>query len=112
MAVDRRYLTQKQRVELVLSQDGRCAMCGDKLRPGNIEYDHVQALVHGGDNAPDNWRAICADPCHRNKTRADVQAKAKADRLAVGGRQRKGPPMPGSRASKFKRKMSGEVVRR
>lgn len=109
---DRRYLSQKQRAELVLAQSGRCASCGSKLRPGNIEFDHIQALIHGGDNEPDNWRAICADPCHRNKTRADVQAKAKVDRIAFGGRQRKGRTMPGSRASGFKKCVSGKVVRR
>lgn len=106
---DRRYLSQKQRVELILAQDGRCKECGNKLQPGNIEFDHIQALVHGGDNEPDNWRAICASPCHRNKSRKDVQARSKSDRIAVGGRQRKGPPIPGTRASGIRKRMSGAV---
>lgn len=112
MSVARRYLTQKKRAELVLAQGGRCSICGRKLKPGHIEFDHIQALIHGGDNEPDNWRALCADPCHRNKTRADVQAKAKVDRLALGGRQRKGPPIAGSRNSRFKRRIDGTVVAR
>lgn len=112
MSVARRYMSQKQRVELVLSQDGRCAICGEKLHPGNIEFDHIQALEHDGDNAADNWRALCTSPCHKDKTRADHQARAKRDRIAIGGRQRKGPPMDGSRQSKFKRRMDGTVVTR
>jgi 5-methylcytosine-specific restriction endonuclease McrA len=112
MALDRRYLSQKKRAELVLAQGGRCAMCGNKLQPGHIEFDHIQALEHDGDNAPDNWRAICASPCHKMKTRTDHQARGKRDRIAVGGRQKKGPPMAGSRASRFKRCMDGTVVAR
>lgn len=112
MDTDRRYLTQKQRAELVLAQGGRCPMCGNKLQPGHIEFDHIQALEHGGDNAADNWRAICTSPCHKLKTKADHQARAKRDRIAIGGRQRKGPPMAGSRQSKWKRRMDGTVERR
>lgn len=111
--IDRRALTQRQKVALILAQNGRCAEneCGCKLCPGFIEFDHIQALIHGGDNEPDNWRAICTN-CHKAKTRRDVQARSHCDRIAIGGRQRKGPPMPGSRLSKFKKLMSGQVVLR
>jgi len=108
---NRKHLTQKQRIKLMLFQNGYCPVCNNKLKPGNIEYDHIQALVHGGDNDPDNWRAICAVPCHRDKTRRDAQAGAKVKRLAFG-KPRKGQPLPGSRASRWKRKMDGTVVER
>lgn len=110
--LDRRSLSQKARAELVLAQDGRCAMCGNKLQPGHIEFDHIQALEHDGDNAPDNWRALCASPCHKAKTKADHQGRAKRDRIIIGGRQRKSAPMPGSKASGLRKRMDGRVERR
>lgn len=110
--MDRRYLSQTKREAIVLRQDNRCSMCGNPLIAGHFEFDHIQALEHDGDNADDNWRAICTSPCHKLKTKADHQARGRRDRLAIGGRARKSPPMAGSRGSKFKRKMNGEVVYR
>ena len=109
--IDRRYLSQKQRAALCLKQDGRCTVCGNKLQPGNIEYDHTQALSHGGDNEADNWRAICAIPCHKEKTKADSQARHHVSRLAYGTPKRS-PPMAGSRKSRWKRHMDGTVSER
>jgi 5-methylcytosine-specific restriction protein A len=110
--MDRRYLTQSQREDIVKDQDEKCAECGTPLISGHYEFDHIQALEHDGDNARDNWRAICTSPCHKAKTRKDHQARAKRDRIAVGGRQRKGPPMAGTRASGIRRRMDGTVERR
>ena len=112
MSVDRRSFSQKKRAEIVLRQNGRCAMCGSKLQPGKFEIDHIAALIHSGTNDDDNLRAICAIPCHRNKSRADVHARAKADRIAAGGKQRRGRPFPGSRASNLKKHFDGTVTRR
>ena len=44
-----------------------------------VEYDHVIALGLGGSNAADNWAALCP-ACHREKTRDDLRAIAKAKR--------------------------------
>lgn len=110
--IDRKSLTQKRRLEIVLAQDGRCSMCGNKLVNGHYEFDHIQALEHDGDNAADNWRAICVSPCHKLKTKADHQAAHKRDRIAVGGRQRKGAPLMGTKASGWRRRMDGTVERR
>ncbi len=109
---DRRALSQTRRLEICEAQGYCCAECGDPLVPGHYEFDHIQALEHDGDNAPDNWRALCTSPCHKAKTKADHQGRAKRDRLAVGGKQRKSAPMPGSKASRFKKRMDGSVVLR
>lgn len=74
-----------------------------------FDVDHRQALIHGGDNADDNLAAIC-DACHRIKTRKDKHGRDHAERIAWGGKQRKGQPMPFGRKSKLKRKMNGDVV--
>lgn len=107
--VDRRSLTQRERADMFLAQGGKCATCPRKLMRGQYHADHRQALVHGGDNDLGNIKLICVD-CHKNKTRKDVQGRAHHDRIAVGGKQRKGPPMPGSRASNTKKHMDGSTT--
>lgn len=62
---------------ILKAQDGACRACGCRLE--HFEMDHVVALGLGGANSPDNWAALCP-PCHRSKTRADLQRMAKADR--------------------------------
>lgn len=77
----RRYLSAKEKAEMLLAQNGRCAACGSKLAAPNIEYDHTVAgwLVEHREK-PD--RAICATPCHRDKTaKTDIPAIAKVKRL-------------------------------
>jgi 5-methylcytosine-specific restriction endonuclease McrA len=86
---DRRSFSQEKRREILARQSGKCA-CGKELKAGMFEIDHVQALIHGGDNADDNLRAICFD-CHKDKTRKDVQERSRGDRIAVGGKQSKRP---------------------
>jgi 5-methylcytosine-specific restriction enzyme A len=108
---DRRSISQKRRAEIVLSQGCLCKMCGTKLIPSQYEIDHIAALIHGGSNEEYNLQAICKD-CHKLKTREDVHARAHADRIAAGGRKRKGAPLPGSRASGWKKRMDGTVVKR
>lgn len=108
----RRHLTQAQKAKVMLRQLGKCAGCGKRLIVGLFEFDHIQDLQHDGDNELDNWQALCTKPCHRLKTKKGVQARAKVERVAVGGRQRKGPPMEGSRDSRFKKHMDGRVSRR
>jgi hypothetical protein len=59
--------------------------------------------------------AVYCDVCATKKTfEEDNPRMAKADRVlkATFGMKRKGRPMPGSKASGFKKKMSGVVVRR
>ena len=107
--IDRRYLTQEERRTVTARQDEKCAECGKPLIPGHYEFDHIQALEHDGNNALDNWRALCTSPCHKLKTLKDHQARGKRDRLEVGGRQRKGRPLAGTKASGIRKRMNGEV---
>jgi 5-methylcytosine-specific restriction enzyme A len=77
------------------------------------QVDHVQALINGGSNCESNLVPLLADH-HKIKTRADVATKAKTARIVAArlGIKPKGRPMPGSRASGWKRCMDGTVVRR
>lgn len=55
----------------ILERDGhRCVLCG---RRGRLEVDHIKPLAWGGNNDPDNLRALCRD-CHFQATRETVRA--------------------------------------
>jgi 5-methylcytosine-specific restriction endonuclease McrA len=54
---------------------------GQPLLPGEaIQFDHIHADVHGGAHEYQNLRPIHI-PAHKKKTKADIQAKAKVDRI-------------------------------
>lgn len=94
---------------------GRCEICGRKIGAGERwDCDHIIALANGGENRESNLRVLCCN-CHKIKTRADVAEKAKIARIRekhLGIKPHKSRPMPGSRQSKWKRRMDGSVVLR
>jgi 5-methylcytosine-specific restriction endonuclease McrA len=89
---------------------GICCECGAKIAAGRRWVcDHRQALVNGGANRESNLGPI-HEACDKTKTAADVAEKSKNARVRskhLGLRKRKGPPMPGSRNSRYKRKVGG-----
>jgi len=111
----RKPLTDKERVELFVSHDGTCCICGGKIRVGERWIDeHVEPLWRSGTNDADN-RAPAHLACAREKTRGEATDRAKARRLAakhLGAHAKKGPAMAGTKRSKWKKKMNGETVRR
>lgn len=101
----------------VFELDGGICQCGcfRRITPGMPWMtDHVVALINGGRNRETNLRTLLVD-CHKRKTGEDVAEKsavATVRKKHLGIRKTKGRPMPGSRASGWKRKMDGTVVRR
>lgn len=91
-----------------------CCLCGGRIGATEAwDRHHVIELAAGGTDTPDNWR-----PAHR-KCHRDYTAKVSAPRTAKTRRQkqknlgyRKTATMPGSRNSRFKKKLNGEVVLR
>jgi len=60
---------------------GVCALSGKKLMPGDAyDFDHIRPLILGGEHREANLQVVCRE-AHRAKTKADVSAKAKADRV-------------------------------
>jgi len=76
-------------------------------------FDHIIPAALGGDNSLTNCAVLCI-PCHGKKTqKIDVPMIAKAKRVADKHRGiRKRSRFPGSRDSKFKKKIDGSVVLR
>jgi hypothetical protein len=94
----------------------QCENCDIELsaRTGII-YEHVTPDGLGGEPTLENCKVHCG-LCADIKTHTeDNPAMAKADRVFKahhGLKRRKGPPMPGSRASGWKKPMNGPAVRR
>lgn len=98
------------------SAGGKCRDCKVKLRPGMPrEYHHIIPANVGGGNEPQNCLLLCK-PCHGVRTaKTDTPQAAKTKRLAknnAGIKKRKGPAMPGTKASGLKKHMDGSVSRR
>ena len=109
-------IPQRVKARVFLAQDGICGCgCGVKMAQSGegVDYDHITALINGGENREGNIQAL-RRPCHKAKTRRDVAKKSVTARKRanhLGIREAK-HPLPGSRKSKWKRKISGEVLRR
>ena len=104
------------KVRIVLAQGGICACgCGVKLGQAGeaIEFDHTVALINGGENRETNIRAL-RRPCHLAKTRVDVAEKATVARKRAKhlGLHRPRATLPGSKGTRWKRKIGGTVVPR
>lgn len=92
---------------------GRCQGCGCKVGPAvkPFAYDHITALVNGGENRESNLQILC-DPCHAIKTRKDMAEKSRfATRRKRQHGYRKSRPLPGTKASGIRKRMNGDVER-
>lgn len=88
--------------------------CGQRLTDG-VRYEHILPAELGGDNSLENAAALTIQ-CWKEKTaKYDLPTIAKSNRVrdrARGIRRRSSKPMLGSRASPWKKRMDGTVVRR
>lgn len=93
--------------------NGVCHLSGRKITAGEPwDCDHIVALVNGGEHRESNLAPALRDK-HREKTAGDVAEKATVRRKALAHRGiRKRSSFPCSKDSPFKKKISGEVVRR
>ena len=93
---------------------GICHISGRKITAADQwECDHITALCNGGEHRESNLAPALRDK-HRAKTAEDVAVKSKTARVRAKhlGIKRSARPMPGSRASKWKKKLNGQVVLR
>jgi hypothetical protein len=125
VAVSRAEFSKPVKREALKRSGGLCEASGPMygLEPGQrcnaplaygVEFDHVVLEANSHDNSLENCAAVCVR-CHGWKTRNhDTPMAAKTvrqqDKLGLG--IRKATCMPGSRQSKWKRKMDGSVVLR
>lgn len=93
---------------------GNCEGCGRKI-VGLPEYDHDKPDGLGGEPTLENCKVLCG-MCHRIKTHEhDRPRMQKADnqkKSAANIKPKTRNPLPGSRGSKFRKRMDGTVERR
>lgn len=104
---------QRVQLRVYLRFGGICQICFAKEKILGPEFDHRIALINGGSNSESNLVPV-HPRCHAAKTKVDVAEKAatyKTQAHHLGIRKSRNP-MPGSKASPYKRKMNGTVIRR
>lgn len=92
-----------------------CPDCGQPIRQGqSVHFDHAVPLADGGEHSEINLRAIHERPCHKIKTALEAlqRAEARTHQKKAYGLTKSKHPMPGSRASRWKRRMDGTIVER
>ena len=110
----RRRMTPLRRARIFDTHGGVCHLCGCKITVSEAwEVEHVIALEISGDDSDDNLRPAHRS-CHQAKTSDDAGLIAKAKRVRAKhiGAHKPKASLPGGRGSKWKRKVSGEVVPR
>lgn len=121
----RKRLTDKQRLQLLIANDGRCCICGQPIVGYREQWDdfdlasvpfvdeHVKPLWRDGDNAFSN-RGPAHVKCATAKTGQEATERAKGRDVAERhfGAKRSKRPMPFGRRSGKKRKMDGSIVDR
>ena len=94
---------------------GICQETGRRIGPADQwDCDHKTALCNGGEHRESNLRPVLR-AAHRKKTAKDVAQKAKDRRVRskhLGIKPRTANALPGSKGSKWKRRVDGTVIRR
>jgi len=111
----RRQLTKKERRKVFADNGGKCHICKQKIPEGEPwDADHVIARWVKEDDSPEAHRPAHYE-CHKRKTKNDQKVIAKIKRIILkrtGGKRRRSRPMPGTKASGWRKRMNGDVERR
>lgn len=94
--------------------EGRCDSCGRKISAGETwTLEHRKALINGGENRESNLGVTCRF-CLPAKNSADVAEKAVTYRKRAKhlGLRKSARPIPGSKASGWRKHLDGSVTRR
>ena len=109
----RREFSKSVKLAAFQRANGHCESCGQKIVTV-AQYDHAVPDALDGEPTLDNCQVLCG-ACHRRKTSdLDVPAIAKAVRTneKLMGLRRRGPAMPGTKRSGWKKKLDGSTERR
>jgi 5-methylcytosine-specific restriction endonuclease McrA len=112
----RQAFSTSLRLSLFLDRKGTCQACNIAIQAGQAwDIDHILPIALGGTNEPKNLQILCKT-CHRSKTsHFDIPRIAKTKRLKakhLGARSPAYRPIPGSKASPWKKKMDGTIIKR
>lgn len=102
------------RLRVFNREGGKCHKCTRKISAGeNWTCEHVKALCNDGENRERNLACTCSN-CLPQKNAADVAEKSAVyeTRKRHLGLHKPKRPMPGSRASRWRKRMDGTTERR
>lgn len=102
------------RLRVFDAKGGLCHKCRRKIMPGEEwTCEHVVAICNLGPNRESNLDLTCCN-CLPEKNAQDVAEKSAVatTRKKFLGIARKSSPMPGSRKSRWKKHMNGQVSER
>lgn len=108
----RKPLTPKQRAELFAAHEGRCYLCGEKIKSGEPwDDEHVIQRWVSGDDSLANRRPAHRLTCHKVKTANDATVRAKVKRIIAreDGTRRERKPIPSRGFSDRTRGFDGQV---
>lgn len=112
---ERIRLSKKQRLAVLAAAGGVCTGCGLPIEPGDrFDIDHQIPLALGGEDGGKNLVPL-HPACHARKTPGDITRIAKAKRVKAKHEGTFRPPravVAGSKASRFKKCLSGAVLDR
>lgn len=112
--MSRREFTAAVKVAAFNRAKGHCEKCGARLYVGKFHFDHDNPDGLTGEPTLDNCVVLCV-ACHSTKTRTvDIPNIARAKRREAKhlGAKRSSRPMPGSKASGWRKRMNGQAERR
>jgi len=114
----RRNISASEAAHIFSANAGLCHCCGYKIDGGREAWDvdHVIPLELGGDETKgsDNLKPAHTK-CHKAKTKTDIGHIAKGKRQTqrtLGIKRQPRQIVPGSKASIWKKKLDGTVVKR
>lgn len=116
--MDRPHLSTKERARLFALHSGICHLCEGKIdgtrEAWEIEHIVPVALIGRAAETDENRKPVHSK-CHKAKTRQDVANIARAKRREarhIGAKAASRTPLPCGKASPWRKKISGEIVRR
>lgn len=114
----RKAMTPRMRLKIWENYKGICALCNrriDGIRERWI-VEHLRALELGGEDTEDNMAPVhevcAAAKTHGKQGDHSRAAKAKRTKSKHLGITKSKNPLPGSKGSKWKRKMDGTITLR
>lgn len=76
-------MTKARRARIWMRDDGLCYLCGLKIGLGEAyDIEHVIPWALSFDDSDENLKLAHKEGCHKDKSRKDVKAIAKAKRMA------------------------------
>jgi len=110
-----RRMSPSRRARIFQAHSGTCHICGGRIdgTRERWEVEHIVPYALTRDDSDENL-APAHERCHAKKTPEDVTriAKAKRGNRKHTGAHRPKSTLPGSRVGEWKRKVTGEWVRR